>query len=127
MVGISIAISVVSLWLSISISGPLGDVDDSSRVGHVPAGSGVQTMDSGDGGGGSSGNTDRVGNIGHSVPSGVGDVGTVGGVGGGVAHTSDDTTIGQTMGNLAEGVGISLAVDSGHESTDNGKSFHVEQ
>merc|ERR1712025_590035 len=76
-VGAEAAVSIVTTIVSVSIGGPLGHMDDPSRVGHVSSGSGVEARSSGDSGGSGSGDSYAVGTIGHSV-SGVPDVGVSG-------------------------------------------------
>merc|ERR1712045_635023 len=62
----------ISLSLGLGISGPLGDVDDSSRVGDISASTGITSNHSGDGSGGDSTNANGVSGVGHSIASGIG-------------------------------------------------------
>merc|ERR1712083_998543 len=83
----------LSLWLS--LGRPLGDMDNTGRVGDIPSSSSVQTRGSRDGSGSSSSDSYAVSNVGHSVPSGVveGGIGGVGGVGVAVAGQATVTTV----------------------------------
>merc|ERR1719291_695744 len=51
-----VTIGIVGVGLGISLSFPLGDMDDSGRVGDVTASSSVTSSNSGDGGSGKAGN-----------------------------------------------------------------------
>ena len=68
------SIQIGSIGLGLSISGPLGNMDNTSRVSNVSSGSGVQSGGSRDGSGGSSGDSNAVGNIGDSVTGGIAEV-----------------------------------------------------
>ena len=65
-----VSVSVVGVSLGISLSLPLGDMDDSGRVGDVAASGSVASSDSGDSGSGEAGNGDG---------GGGGDAGVAGG------------------------------------------------
>merc|ERR1719249_332786 len=117
-VGAEAAVSIVTI-VSVSIGGPLGHMDDPSRVGHVSPGSGVEARSSGDSGGSGSGDSYAVGTIGHSVPS-------VPDVGGGVGRVSGVRVSGQTAVAVAsvESISISLGGDTSRQTNHNSNLVH---
>merc|ERR1719481_1214815 len=121
-VGAEAAVSIVTTIVSVSIGGPLGHMDDSSRVGHVSSGSGVEARSSGDSGGSGSGDSYAVGTVGHSVPS-------VPDVGGGVGRVSGVRVSGQTAVAVAvdsvQSISISLGRDTSRQTNHNSNLDHV--
>merc|ERR1712045_132592 len=106
----------ISLSLGLSISGPLGDVDNSSRVGNISASTGITSNNSGDGSGGDTSNANGVSGVGHSIGSSIG----VGGSG--IASIAQAKTI--AIGTIV-GISISLSLDDS-ETNHNSKLVHVE-
>merc|ERR1719220_3141884 len=99
-----VSVGVVGVGLSISLSLPLGNMDDSSRVGNVTSSSGVTSSNGRDGGSGKAGDADG---------GGGGDAGVAGSNGGdsgvGVAKAVGVASVQEV------GVGLSLrGSHSGH-------------
>merc|ERR1719220_2155013 len=88
-----VSVGVVGVGLSISLSLPLGNMDDSSRVGNVTSSSGVTSSDGRDSGSGKAGDADG---------GGGGDAGVAGSNGG-------DSGVG-----VAKAVGVGLGLRGSH-------------
>merc|ERR1719225_2155633 len=112
--------------ISLSLSLPLGNMDDSSRVGDISASASISSSNSGDGGisqsnsGQGGGGADLgvgswmgIGTIGSSIAiSSISSISTIGGVGQTIAVSS------------VESIGISLSLDEGDGGkTSNGQEF----
>merc|ERR1719412_1438773 len=89
----------ISLWLG--IGGPLGDVDDSGRVGDITAGGGVSSGNGGDGGGSVSSDMD----------------GGRGGVGG--DSVVAESVVSQTVAVVGIGIGLRLGRNKCHKGNQN--------
>merc|ERR1711970_639975 len=98
----SVAKTTVSQNIGVSLGLPLGDVNNSSRVGDVASGTGVGTSDGGDGGGGDS--SDVHGSRG-------GDAGVAGGMAKtGITQTGVSSVAKTTV---SQNIGVSLGLPLG--------------
>ena len=104
--------TIVGISLGLGISGPLGNMDDSSRVGDISASTSVSSSNSGEGSRGDSGNANSVSGIGHTITGSIGTsigVGTIGVGGGGVASI--------TVSSIEKlGISISVSLDESSEA-----------
>merc|ERR1712212_1109073 len=114
----SVAKTTVSQNIGVSFGLPLGDVNDSSRVGNVASGAGVGTTDSRDGGGGHSSDVHGsrggdTGVAGGMAKTGVAQTGvskTMSSVAG-VAKTSVSGVAKTGVASVAQEVGVRLSGD----------------
>ena len=104
---VSVSVVGVSLGISLSLSLPLGNMDDSGRVGDIAASGSVASSDGGDGGSGEAGNAD--GGRG-------GDTGVAGSIRGSVTSVAKSSIAGITSiaeagiaSTVAKEVGVSLS------------------